>query len=143
MLKKLINDKLAELCRAGPFYECSFNTETGDITINDQVSVAPSGISISEVSSTFARTRSMKRAFEQERTSWEWEVRMNFVSRTIAFEAFENALIDGPIAISHEGPRSLLAVLDRVEYNPPPQSSPSGGSSAVFTFQILPESLRK
>lgn len=143
LLKQRINDHLADLCRAGPFYECSFDQETGYITIDETTNVPPSGISISEVDSNFVPARRMRREFQVDRASWEWEVRLNFVSRTIAFEAFENAVTDGPILIPEDDGRSLLAVLQRTEYNPPPQSSPSGGSSAVFTFQILPESLRK
>ena len=105
----------------------------------------PTGVAIVEKNSTFSLAQKNMRSLTTERTSWIWEAHVQFPSTSVSMEAVEEALMDACISIPPDGSetRSLLAALVATEYTYPPEQSPNGGTLAVFTFQILPQSLRK
>jgi hypothetical protein len=144
-LKQRIHEFLWDLFNAGPFYECDIIPETGRLSVATEALV-PGGITISETSSQFSASKNHKREYTSDRISWTWEVRIDFPSiPSISFEAFEEQLTAGPLIIPRDTGelRSVLVMLEHVEYTLPPQSSPNGGTLAVYTFLILPESLRR
>lgn len=130
--------------REGPFYETVIDSETGQMTVLTST-LEPTGVAIVEKNSTFSLAQKNMRSLTTERTSWIWEAHVQFPSTSVSMEAVEEALMDACISIPPDGSetRSLLAALVATEYTYPPEQSPNGGTLAVFTFQILPQSLRK
>lgn len=142
-----IYNALKFLALNGPFYACTINSKTGQMTIDQTKPLTPVGVSVTNANSTFRPTEHWRRALASERLEWNWIVRIEFPSIQVSFEAWEESLIDRDITIpdveGFNSTRTLLARLVGAEYNPPPEASPNRGTVAEFAFQINPISLRK
>lgn len=142
-----IYNALKFLALNGPFYACTINSKTGQMTIDQTKPLTPVGVSVTNANSTFRPAEHWRRTLASERLEWNWIVRIEFPSIQVSFEAWEESLIDRDITIPDvEGlnsTRTLLARLVGAEYNPPPEASPNRGTVAEFAFQINPTSLRK
>lgn len=147
LMHQRIYNALRSLALNGPYYACTIDPKTGQMTIDQNKPLVPQGVSVTNANSTFRSTEHWRRTLASERLEWNWIVRIEFPSIQVSFEAWEESLIDRDITIPDvEGlnsTRTLLARLVGAEYNPPPEASPNRGTVAEFAFQINPISLRK
>lgn len=144
MDKARIHNELLKRLRAGPYYETAIDPNTSTLTVLPDV-VQPTGAAVVEKNSTFSLSQHGMRTLASERTSWIWEGHVQFPSTTVSAEEAEIQMTNEAIRIpaAQNEQRSLLAALVATEYIYPPEQSPNGGTTVVFTFQILPQSLRK
>lgn len=142
MHKHTIHNELVKRLRLGPYHETSIDPETGEMSAAAGT-ISPVGVSVVERNASFTLAQKNMRTLTSERSSWVWEGHVQFPSTSVSVEQFEESLMDGCISISSDDSRSLLAALVASEYTYPPEQSPNGGTVVVFTFQILPISLRK
>lgn len=149
MFEKTIHDTLSAIFAAGPYYEVTYAGDPRVMTIHTDEPKTPAAVVVMPMGSTFAMPALQRRGLAPERTSWTWHVTVQFSSSVVSLEQFEVDRMAVPISIpapAGSDPRevhSLLAIIRSVEYNHPPQQSPSSGTKAEFTVEILPQSLRK
>lgn len=146
-MKQRIHNKLNTLIRQGPFYPCTVSSKTGAMRLDLSRTVQPSGLVIKEITSSWRPALRYKRDLgPSEMASWRWQARLNF-SEEVACEEFEEAATDTGIAIppseGSETQRRLLARLVDSDYDHPPEQSPTRGTTVTFTFEIVPDLLRK
>lgn len=147
-MKQRIHNALVAVVKAGPYYRCSVNSKTGQMTIDLDKPVSPAAIKVVETQATYSSVRRLKRFFgASERESWTWTVKVQFAGMEVAFEVFEESATDRgieiPPVIGLQNQRRALARLVRADYSHPPEQSPNEGTFAEFTFEIVPELLRK
>lgn len=148
LMKQRIHNALLAAVKAGPYYRCTVNSKTGQMTIDLDQTVSPSGVKIAETQATYSIVSRMKRFFgASQRESWSWVAKVTFNGIEVACEEFEEAAIDRgiqiPPVIGLANQRRLLARLVRADYSHPPEQSPSGGTVAEFSFEVVTELLRK
>lgn len=147
LMHQRIYNALKALALEGPYYACTVNSKTGQMTIDQNKPLVPQGVVVYPLNSVFQPTAHWRQTLASERSEWNWVVRIEFPSIQVAFEAWEESLIDRDITIpdveGFKSTRTLLARLLTAEYNPPPEASPNRGTVAEFAFQINPISLRK
>jgi len=147
LMKQRIHNTLLALIKTGPYYPCSINPKTGQMTIDVDRNIKPTGVSIKEISSSFKEALRNKRSFGAgELSQWLWNARVQF-SEEVACEEFEEAAtavgIKIPPAIGAPEQRALLARLADSDYDHPPEQSPNRGTTVTFVFEIVPDTLRK
>lgn len=148
LMKQRIHNAILAVVKAGPYYVCKIDPKTGQMTIDLNAPVKPTGITIKEVRRSSRLALKYKRSgLVSEIESWPWIVQLEFPALEVAFEVFENNLMDTcisiPPVIGAPDQRPLLARWADSDYSPPPEQSPNSGTFATITFEILPETLRK
>ena len=147
-MKQRIHNALNALVRSGPFYKCSVNAKTGQMTIDLTKPVTPSGIVIKERGSSYIPAKRFRRFFgASDLESWSWTASVQFSGLEVACEVFEESATDRgiqiPAVVGMANQKPLVARLVRSDYAHPPEQSPSPGTAVDFTFEIVPELLRK
>lgn len=149
-MKQRIYNALLAVVRAGPYYACSINPKTGQMTVFTDKPVVPvlGNIVIRERNKSYRLAARFKREFNvSELESWSWTARVEFPAQEVACEVFEESVTDTGITIPPVeglvGQRTLLARFDRSDYSHPASQSPNTGTVAEFSFEIIPETLRK
>lgn len=148
LMKQRIHNSLAALVRQGPYYSCTVNSKTGQMTIDLDKPITPKHVKVAETQTSYRLARRLKSEFgASELESWSWITRVEFPGLEVACEVFEQSVVDTgiqiPPVVGLTNQRSLLARLVRADYSHPPDQSPNQGTVAEFSFEILPETLRK
>lgn len=148
LMKQRIHNALNALVKAGPFYRCSVNSKTGQMTVDLDKPVTPNGVVIKERGSSYVPARRLRRLFgASDLESWIWSAQVQFPGLEVACEVFEEAATDRgiqiPVVAGLPNQKPLVARLTRCDYSHPPEQSPSSGTLVEFTFEIVPELLRK
>lgn len=150
LMKQRIHNALTAAVLAGPYYRCSVDPKTGQMTIdlNKPVELTKKNLKVSEKNKSFRLAEHFKRSYNTtEMRSWIWIVQVEFPAIEVACEVFEENLQDTgiqiPPIVGLPNQRRLLARLRDCDYFHPPSQSPDTGTVAEFTFEIATELLRK
>lgn len=147
-MKQRIYNALLALCNAGPFYEAKVDVKTGQMTVYTTKPVKPTSVDVREVGKQYQPASRYRRAYNvAEIASWVFQVEVRFASGIrVSCEVFENSIADAGIKVPEAkgitASRSLLARLSDSKYDEPPAQNPSLGSVVIFTFEVVPETLR-
>lgn len=147
-MKQRIFNTLQALCSSGPFHESQVNVKTGQMTVYTSKVVKPTSVDVREITKQYQPATRYRRAFNvAEIASWVFEVELRFASGIrVSCEVFEQTIADAGISVPPAkgiaASRSLLARLTDSKYDEPPAQNPSLGSVVLFTFEVVPETLR-
>lgn len=147
-MKQRVYNTLLALCNAGPFHEAKVDVKTGQMTVFTSKTIKPVSVDVREITKQYQPASRYRRAFNvAEIASWVFEVELRFASGVRAScEVFEQTVADAGITVPPAkgiaASRSLLARLTDSKYDEPPAQNPSLGSVVLFTFEVVPETLR-
>ena len=149
IMKQRIHNALTAAVLAGPFYKCSIDPKTGQMTVDTDspIILKKENLKVTERSRSFRLAEKYRREGNvSELDSWVWMVQVAFPNSEVATEVFENNMDTGiqvPPVLGLSNQRRLLARLVDSDYNHPPSQSPDTGTVARFIFEIATELLRK
>lgn len=147
-MKQRVYNTLLAICNAGPFHEAKVDVKTGQMTVFTSKTIKPVSVDVRETTKQYQPASRYRRAFNvAEIASWVFEVELRFASGVRAScEVFEQTIADAGITVPPAkgiaASRSLLARLTDSKYDEPPAQNPSLGSVVLFTFEVVPETLR-
>lgn len=149
IMKQRIYNALLAVCQAGPFYKADVNVKTGQMSVFTSQKEQPLAVDIVEVSKEFREAANYRRAYNvAEIASWVFAVTVRFRSGVrVSCETFEEQVSDTGIKVPEAkgvvSSRPLLARLTDSRYDEAPAQNPNLGTVVVFTFEVVPETLRK